>query len=95
MKAVNVDDVLRILHKYGAFVFMSDSEKYSEMVDKISNIPELKPRMGKWIRKVLEVENDDVRVTYECSECGVNQLFEEHYCPNCGAKMEVQNADSN
>ena len=44
-------------------------------------------KKGHWMKKVIETENDGIRIFYECSECGVNQLFEEHYCPNCGVKM--------
>ena len=38
MKTVNIDDVLRILHKYGEFVFVTDTKKYTDMVDEIANI---------------------------------------------------------
>lgn len=43
MKAVNVDDVLKILHKYGKYVFATDEKKYSTMVDEIANLKALKP----------------------------------------------------
>lgn len=67
-------------------------ETYKELLKECyKELPSVTPRTGKWIRKVLEVENDDVRITYECSECGVDQLFKEHYCPDCGAKMEGEN----
>lgn len=46
-----------------------------------------KEKTGRWIRKVAEIENDDLRITYECSECKVEQLFKENYCPDCGARM--------
>lgn len=60
-------------------------------VDDIEDLPPVTPQQktGHWIRKATEIENDGIRITYECSECGVDQLFEEHYCPNCGVKMEV------
>jgi hypothetical protein len=31
MKAVNVNDVLKILYKYGEFLFVTDYPKYREM----------------------------------------------------------------
>ena len=40
------------------------------------------PKTGRWINN-------------QCSECGIyNALAYKNWCPNCGAKMEVQSADS-
>ena len=44
MKAVNVNDVLRILYKYGAFIFVTDEKKYSDMVSEIVNLPSVTPK---------------------------------------------------
>lgn len=41
MKAVNVDDVLKILHKYGRYIFVTDEKRYSSMVDEIANLKAL------------------------------------------------------
>ncbi len=38
MKAVNVDDVLKILNKYGEYIFVTDEKRYSSMVDEIANL---------------------------------------------------------
>lgn len=38
MKVVNVDEVLKILHKYGKYIFVTDEKKYSDMVDEIANL---------------------------------------------------------
>lgn len=94
MKAVNVNDALKILYEYGAFVFVTDSKRYSEMVNKISNLPELKPRTGHWV----EI-GDEPYDTWECDNCGFvidgsgcvdpdeyRDIYK--FCPNCGAKME-------
>ena len=43
MKAVNVDDVLKILHKYGKYIFVTDMKKYFSMVDEIANLKPLSP----------------------------------------------------
>lgn len=53
MKAVNVNDVLKILHKYGTFIFVTDSKKYSDMENEIANLPSVTPkqRTGKWIHE--------------------------------------------
>lgn len=42
MKAVNVDDVLKILYKYRGYVFVTDELRYSDMVDEIANLKPLK-----------------------------------------------------
>lgn len=41
MKAVNVDDVLQILNKYGKYIFVTDEKRYSSMVDEIANLKPL------------------------------------------------------
>ena len=42
MKAVNVDAVLKILDRYGKYIFVTDYKKYSDMVDDIANLESLK-----------------------------------------------------
>ena len=41
MKAVNVNNVLKILYKYGKYIFVTDEKRYSDMVDEISNLKAL------------------------------------------------------
>ena len=41
MKAVNVDDVLKILHKYGRYIFVTDEKKYTDMEYEIANLKAL------------------------------------------------------
>ena len=50
------------------------------------------PKHGEWIRKDAELY-----YWHECSKCGERPLYDRYankvlsaYCPNCGAKMEVQ-----
>lgn len=100
MKAVNVDDVLKILHKYGTFIFVTDSKKYLDMENEIANLPSVIPkqRTGKWIY-------DRKSGVYRCSYCNRfpcrvktephDEIFEDlarvnayKFCPHCGAKME-------
>ena len=38
MKTVDVDDVLKILHRYSEYIFVTDDKKYSSMVDEIANL---------------------------------------------------------
>lgn len=57
MKAVNVDDVLKILHKYGKYIFVTDMKKYFSMVDEIAN---LKPLPQETVTEFAD----------RCRECG-------------------------
>lgn len=34
---------------------------------------------------------DKFNDAYECSECGKIAMDDSNYCPNCGAKMDLQN----
>lgn len=38
MKLVNADDILKIINKYGRYMFITDVKKYSSMVDEIANL---------------------------------------------------------
>ena len=57
MKAVNVNDVLKILHKYGKYIFVTDYKRYSSMVDEIAN---LKPLPQETVTEFAD----------RCRECG-------------------------
>lgn len=94
MKAVNVDEVLKIIHKYGEYVFVTDYKIYTEMQDEIANLKaiEPEPKIGHWIGIDEEPHED-----YECNNCGyvvstytanIEPHTEYKYCPNCGAKMQ-------
>lgn len=93
MKAVNVDEVLKILHKYGRYIFVTDEKKYSDMEYEIANLKALKQeqKTGHWIR----ITNGAMKEKYICSECGrqiendgIESLLpiKYPYC-HCGAKM--------
>lgn len=87
MKAVNVNDVLKILHKYGKYIFVTDEKKYSSMVDEIANL------------KALEQESCDDTVSRGVFEqvmwerdTAIEQLRELGYelgqkIEKCGAEM--------
>ena len=44
------------------------------------------PTIGKWIN----VDSLDGALWHACSECGETEFYATNYCPNCGAKMEVE-----
>lgn len=60
----------------------------TEVRDKIRQLPSVTPKqkVGKW---------EELPNGYECSECGIlrakGRTGKYNYCPNCGAKMEVDN----
>lgn len=88
MKTVNVDDVLKILHKYGKYIFVTDEKKYSNMVDEIANLKSLdqEPKIRHWILTYPYGKQNPI---YECSRCHAsNSSIFKDYCPNCGARME-------
>lgn len=45
-----------------------------------------KPKIGCWI----DVETLDSALWHKCSECGETEFYATDFCPNCGAKMEVE-----
>lgn len=78
-------------------IFGEEQQKWEEYCTGLMNrIRELKaqmPKRGEWI-KDEEQSQKHVEAIYRCSAChnfdawGATELYP--YCPNCGAKMEVQ-----
>ena len=60
----------------------------------IERIGKLEPvRHGRWETKVYTTESDGWITEYReevCSECGEEQIGISNYCPNCGAKMDLE-----
>lgn len=89
MKAVNVDDVLKILHKYGAYVFLTDNKRYTEMQDEIANLSSVQPETGHCrdceyfeYDSVAKVDGISLIVAHEiCSKWGDGcKTKEDGYC---------------
>ena len=63
-----------------------------EMVANIKALPPVTPapKIGRWIMHIDDLF--PVESTMECSECREHQpiTIDDNYCPNCGAKMEVE-----
>lgn len=87
MKTVNLDDVLRILHKYGTFIFVTDDKKYSDMVDEIANVEALEQQPCEdcisrvdalsEISSYFMAEEDKNGTTYQIAhEDGINTAYE-------------------
>ena len=53
-------------------------------------------RHGHWETKVYTTESDGWITEYReevCSECGEEQIGISNYCPDCGAKMDLEGED--
>lgn len=61
--------------------------QFKELCNLPSVIPQ--PKMGHWI-----VMSEGFS-PYECSECESVEFKKSKYCPNCGIKMEVEDASNN
>lgn len=83
-------DRTEIYDEMGNFVSADKVRKKCE--DMISELPSVTPqqRTGRWIKQ-------NYGWNWQCSECGfvtppsAKEIFT--FCPNCGAKMEAENAD--
>lgn len=68
---------------------MSDTCVYVP-IEAIWNAPTITPeslvRHGRWRWCGEDRWND----AYECSECGKIHTDDSSYCPNCGAKMDIE-----
>lgn len=55
------------------------------------------PKRGKWIARTdvapFKPDGEITPWTYRCSKCGELERLKQNYCPNCGAKMEAQDAN--
>jgi len=77
---------------------LNDDELYdifSRIIDDMYNeLPSItpQPKIGKWIDDGWYAEGHSEHA-YRCSKCDKNYIGyvgEHKYCPNCGAKMEVE-----
>ena len=95
-----LDDVEKGYRKRFLFKSASELKWIREAVSALRTIdPESLRAHGKWLETVEELGWQEVRC-FECSVCGESWILDEewsieeikachHYCPNCGAKMEV------
>lgn len=60
----------------------NSAQLYKDAADAIETLRAQLPKRGEWIM--------DGRYTRHCSICNESVAWPEKYCPNCGAKMEVQ-----
>lgn len=55
-----------------------------ELSKRIKALSSAEPKRGKWLDYLEE------GLKWECSECGSKFTTPWHYCPNCGARMELK-----
>lgn len=62
-----------------------------EAFDVVIKVLEQQPKTGHWIADV-EKWGDVVTTVngYRCDRCNTFNTDKDNYCPNCGAKMEVE-----
>ena len=80
MKAVNVDEVLKILHRYGKYIFVTDEKKYSDMVDEIANLKALEQEPTRMIDKTnfsYEQYKADLQCAYDCGKSILDKIIAE------------------
>ena len=64
---------------------------YSQIMEYIEKLPSVTPqqRTGRWMQKEEEGDAEPF-IIWECSECHEYQRKQTTFCPNCGARMEVE-----
>lgn len=72
---------------YKPFVLLANSTPLNECEaeDCISRGLTQEPRKGHWINTANPRMSDNI----VCSECGYNSIADYKFCPNCGAKMDI------
>ena len=80
-----------------------EADCYRDCIDLLDSIPAAdvaEVRHGKWIgidssfwKPTHSSDIPVFRKTYRCSECRRRTAIAENYCPNCGAKMDKEEAD--
>jgi DNA-directed RNA polymerase subunit RPC12/RpoP len=82
-------------------IFKLPDEVLTLIVHKVANTPQEASLLEKWIYDGEERKTGKWIVKGNkcvCSSCGSDDeynLLEYRYCPYCGTKMEVEDADSN
>ena len=69
---------------------------YIEEIDRLNvKLREMQPvKHGRWIWD-SSPEFGNPYGSYNCSECESKQAFKENFCPDCGARMDLKDGDTN
>ena len=63
-------------------------EKFEEAIRKIQAADVVPVRHGKWLPTTKWWQGGSA--WKQCSECGILHLGKSNFCPNCGAKMDLE-----
>ena len=85
-------DTISELNAISFYEAQEDSKEcYYEIRQAIKDLSSVKqkPQTGHWVKTIGE---NGITSAVRCSECGFedNRYMLFRYCPNCGAKMEVE-----
>ena len=71
---------------------LRDNPHMDAVVDALENLPSVTPqqRTGRWI-DIQYFKSDDTYYRPKCPFCNAEPKEYSNYCPDCGAKMEVEN----
>lgn len=64
------------------------AKHYMDIVKSAPSVQPTRPT-GKWI------DIGDEGLVFKCSICGTKKTIESHFCPNCGARLEVEDEADN
>ena len=85
-----MDDVISRQAAVDAVVRVREHHAYDE-IEELNALPSAQPerKRGRWIDETFKPWGL-VHHPYRCSLCGEHAEYDSMYCPNCGAKMEVE-----
>ena len=73
---------------------------FAALIEKIPAVDVKPVKHGRWVYDRLDIEKEPYEYPMEgpvqmyrpwmCSVCGVHKEHRENYCPNCGAKMDLE-----
>lgn len=74
------------------------THKYRAIRKRLKGLPTEdveKVKHGEWIKKIIPLDwcDDDADIVYECSVCKSEIPFTSNFCPNCGAKMKIEEGE--
>ena len=85
MRPIDADALIDEANSDGAYGYV-DAKQIAD-APTINTAP---VRHGRWIEKQEKDTFAGYLYSYECSECGRVKQRKEPYCPNCGAKMDLE-----
>ena len=68
-----------------------EHRQLAEWLKELKEYREQEPKTGHWKRISIDKYSEHAKYWYRCDRCGKDNLGNTDWCPNCGAKMEVEN----